>query len=147
MAEGNDTYKGLAVPLYGQSEIIQQTLGEDIITLTGASSQTGDFLVCQSSAGAEKFVADKDGNVELGGKVSKMVLGTVALGSLASDASATVALSGITTDHVVGIFNRAAQTTSGFPVVWPADTNKLGYGAAGKACASLTVSVWFFATA
>ena len=103
MAEGTSTYQGLAVPLRGNSEI--QAVGNtaDIITITGyTTDQTGDFLVAQLSDGTEKFVVDVSGNVTatamaMAGKISKMVLGTIALASLASNASATVALSGITT--------------------------------------------------
>jgi hypothetical protein len=56
MAEGSETYDGLAVPLFGESEIQQQTVANDIITLTGGASQTGDFMVMQNSTGAELFV-------------------------------------------------------------------------------------------
>jgi len=61
MAEGNKSYEGLAVPLFGESEIEQQVAATDILTLTGAASQTGDFLVCQNSTGAEKFVISSAG--------------------------------------------------------------------------------------
>lgn len=56
MAEGSITYEGLAVPLYGESEIQQQTAATDILTLTGASSITGDYLVMQDSSGNEDIV-------------------------------------------------------------------------------------------
>lgn len=65
MAEGNKTYKGLAVPLNGESEIKQTTAAADILTLTGATSQAGDFLVAQNSSGTEKFVVDKNGYITL----------------------------------------------------------------------------------
>ena len=65
MAEGSDTYMGLAVPLFGDFEIKQRTAATDIATITGASGQTGDFIVAQNSAGTEKFVVDKDGGVTL----------------------------------------------------------------------------------
>lgn len=146
MAAGTGTYEGLAVPLFGESTIEQQTLATDILTVKGASGQTGDFLVCQTSAGVEKFVADKDGNVSLAGRIAKMVLGTIALASLASNASATVALSGITTGHLVAIFARGA-TTQPLPMVWASDANKLGYGAPAVACAATTVNYWMFTTA
>ncbi len=63
MAEGTSTYDGLAVPLSGESEIVATTVGKDIITLTGASGHTGDFIVCQTSAGVENFVVTVDGVV------------------------------------------------------------------------------------
>jgi len=56
MAEGNETWEGGAVPLFGESEIQAQTAANDILTLTGASSHTGDFLVMQNSSGAEMIV-------------------------------------------------------------------------------------------
>jgi len=44
MAEGNSTYKGLAVPLHGESEIFQTTAATDILTLTAITGASGDFL-------------------------------------------------------------------------------------------------------
>ena len=63
MAEGTSTYDGLAVPLSGESEITQTTVGNDILTLTGAASQTGDFLVCQDVNGTENLVISSSGLV------------------------------------------------------------------------------------
>ena len=95
MAEGNSTYKGLGVPLYGQSEIIQLTdstsIAEDIVTITGATSQTGDFLVCQIAAGTEVFTVDVSGNVVAAG---------------------TLALTGIATLSDFPVINGAIVTTA-----------------------------------
>lgn len=63
MAEGTDTYKGLAVPLFGDFEIRQRTAATDIVTLAGATSQSGDFIVCQNSSGTEKFVVEDSGKI------------------------------------------------------------------------------------
>jgi len=63
MAEGTDSFKGLAVPLFGDFEIKQRTAATDIMTITGASGQGGDFIVCQIAAGTEKFVVDVSGNI------------------------------------------------------------------------------------
>ena len=63
MAEGALTYEGLAVPLYGESEIQQQTAATDILTLTGATSISGDFLVMQTVTGTERFVVEDGGNI------------------------------------------------------------------------------------
>lgn len=147
MAEGNSTFMGLGMPLNGEVELTQSTLGTDILTITGVASQTGDFLVCQNSSGTENFVVDKDGDVSMAGKIDKMVITTVALASLASDASASVALSGITTACAVMIFPRAAATTAAQPVVWVNAADKLGYGAGGTATAAMTVNAWYFTTA
>jgi len=55
MTKGDKTYLGLAVPLNGESEIHQITAATDILTLTGAASQTGAFFSCQNSSGTVKF--------------------------------------------------------------------------------------------
>lgn len=57
------TFMGLAVPLYGDSNIINQTAANDVLTLTGASAQTGDYFVAETSAGTEVFVVEDGGNV------------------------------------------------------------------------------------
>jgi len=61
MAEGTKTYMGLAVPIYGESEIQQQVAATDILSITGATSQSGDFIVCQDGSGNEKFVVSSSG--------------------------------------------------------------------------------------
>ena len=63
MATGNKSWKGLAVPLNGESNINQITAADDVLTITGASGQTGDFLVAENSSGTEKFVVDANGYV------------------------------------------------------------------------------------
>ena len=65
MAEGTKTYNGLGVPLFGESEIEQQTAATDILTLTGATSQSGDFLVLQDVSGNELFVVGSNGQISL----------------------------------------------------------------------------------
>ena len=64
MTEGTTTYNGLGVPLYGESEIKQQTAATDLVTLTGAASISGDFLVCQNSTGAELMVVNCRGGID-----------------------------------------------------------------------------------
>lgn len=146
MTVGTRTFEGLAVPLSGECEIVQETAATDIITLTGAASQTGDFLVLRNSSGTEMLYINASGGLSLASYINKMVLGTIALASLASNASATATLTGITTNHLVTIFARGAQT-SPLPVVWANSANVLGYGAPGVACAAQTVSYWMFSTA
>ena len=66
MSEGTKTYNGWGVPLFGESEIIQQTAATDIITLTGSTgTMSGDFFVCQNSSGAELAVLDCYGGLAL----------------------------------------------------------------------------------
>ncbi len=62
MAKGSDSFKGLGVPLFGDFELKQRTAATDVVTITGASGQTGDFIVCAASDGTEKFIVLADGS-------------------------------------------------------------------------------------
>ena len=70
MPEGSDTYKGLAVPLWGESEIVQQVAGNDILTLTAITGGTGDFLVAQTAGGGEVFVLGAAGEATFASSVT-----------------------------------------------------------------------------
>ena len=105
MAEGNSTYEGLAAPLYGEYEQTQTTVGNDMVTLTGKSSMTGDFLVCQTSAGAEVFVVDVDGALTVasslsGTQQSLTVSATTMIAGLNVVVSSTGALNALGTAEV-----------------------------------------------
>jgi len=92
MAEGNKTYDGLAVPLFGESEIKQQTAATDILTLTGATSQAGDFLVCQTATGTENLVISSSGLITSVVGISAASLG-VTLSSSGTTGALTVTVS------------------------------------------------------
>lgn len=53
MTVGNKTYKNLAVPLHGESEIRQVTAATDMLTLTRITGGTGDYLVTRDDGGSE----------------------------------------------------------------------------------------------
>jgi len=61
MATGNDSFMGKAVPILGNTQITSETAGDDLLTLTGATSQTGDLLVLENAAGSEVFYVEEDG--------------------------------------------------------------------------------------
>jgi hypothetical protein len=67
MTVGTRTYEGLAVPLKGESKIKQAQSANDVLTIEGAASQTGDFIVLRTSAGTEKFSVEVDGDVVVAG--------------------------------------------------------------------------------
>ena len=90
MAPGDKTFKGLAVPLNGESEIKQITLGTDILTITGVTSQTGDFLVLRNSSNTEQFVVNVDGDI-------------TTLGSLSMAAGQYIKLAAVTTAPTTGL--------------------------------------------
>lgn len=124
MAEGTSTYEGLAPPLFGEYEQVQQTIANDMITLTGKASMSGDFLVCQSSAGTEVFIVDKDGDIEstdivASGDVQSATLTCTGVGTFdltAQDAgTATFAVSGLISNDVVILSPR--EDTDGAIVV------------------------------
>lgn len=107
MPEGNKTYGGLAVSLFGESEIEAQTAANDILTFTGAADQSGDFIVCQhSTATAEKVVIAYDGTITNLGDTA--VTGAVTGASLdvtGQVEAASLAVTGI------GTLNLTAQNT------------------------------------
>lgn len=70
MADGTRTYEGRALPLKGEAVIQQETLGTDILTIEGASGQTGDFVVCRTSAAVEKFSIGAAGDVVVAGNLT-----------------------------------------------------------------------------
>lgn len=55
MAVGTTTYKGLAVPLNGESEIKQVTAATDVLTLTRITAGTGAMLTIRDADGTAKL--------------------------------------------------------------------------------------------
>ena len=124
MAEGNKTFEGQAVPVFGESEIQGETVGDDILTFTGASGHSGDFLVCQDSSGTELAVIDISGNVtgvslDVSGQVEAASLAVTGIGTFNLSAqnvgTATFSVSGLATTDVVVISPR--EDTDGLIVV------------------------------
>jgi len=69
---------GLGIGRYGEYDLNQNTATTDIFTITGATSQSGDFIVCRNSTGAELFVVTSAGAVTAAGALtlSSSVTGT-----------------------------------------------------------------------
>ena len=96
MAEGTSTFMGLAPALLGESEIKQQTAANDIVTITGAASQTGDYIVAQNSTGTEHFVVSSSGLVTATGVSLSGVAaftGAVTMAGVSSTTSAGLTVS------------------------------------------------------
>jgi len=121
MAKGNKTFKGLAVPLMGESEIIQTTAGDDLVTLTGASGQTGDFLVGANSSGTEKFSIDASGNLVLAGTITSSGKAAAPIVSLGSVYSA-VPTTGLTKGDIFAVF-AAGGTAPNLGICYSTATN------------------------
>lgn len=65
MATGNKTYDGLAVPLLGEAKMVQQTAADDLLTMQGATAQSGDFLVLRNVSQTELSYFDANGSLAL----------------------------------------------------------------------------------
>jgi len=65
MATGSSTYEGLGMGLYGEYQLTAETAANDILTITGASGQTGDMLVLETSAGTELMFVEITGQTRL----------------------------------------------------------------------------------
>ena len=63
MTAGDSTFEGLAVPLYGESEIEQQDTDYDVLTLTSATGNTADFLVCRDVDHSEIIRIEDNGRI------------------------------------------------------------------------------------
>lgn len=137
MTAGTDKYNGLALPAYGNATMAGTTAATDVLTIQGASGQTGRNLVIRTSAAVEKFAIGATNFTH------KWVMGTVALASLSSNAAvATVALAGLTTDMVVQIFGTVSTP---LPTVYVNTADKLGYappGAINTAAMTVNYLAW-----
>ena len=56
MTVGTCHFRGLALPLYGEAELKQDTAATDFITLTGDTSISGDFLVCRAGTTEKAWI-------------------------------------------------------------------------------------------
>ena len=112
MAEGTSTFEGLAAPLFGEYEQTQQTIANDMVTLTGKASMSGDFVVCQNSSGTELFYVDKSGNSVAAADAQSATLTVTGIGTLdyaaSNVGSRTFACTGLTSNDVVIISPREA---------------------------------------
>ena len=112
MATGTNVFMGKAVPISGESQITALTAANDILTLTGATSHSGDFFVCENSSGTELFYVDVSGNVVSAADVQCATLTCTGIGTFDLTAqnvgTATFAVSGLTSQDVVVLSPREA---------------------------------------
>jgi hypothetical protein len=118
MATGNKSYEGLAVPLFGESNIVADTAGNDILTITGAGSHTGDFLVCRDSDETELAVIDIAGNItgtslDITGQVEVASIAVTGIGTedipLGQAGITTYSVAGLTSNDIVVISPKEAM--------------------------------------
>jgi hypothetical protein len=102
MATGSSSYKGLAVPLAGESQIKQLTAANDILTLTAITAATGDFLVCETAGGGELIVVDANGYVT----AQRLMLG-------AANGVTTAPTTGLTKGQIMVVWKSATHPVLG----------------------------------
>jgi hypothetical protein len=133
MAQGAIVGPQGCVPLEGESTIKQLTAATDILTITGAASQSGDFLVFESSDGTERFSITSAGILvissisdvgiaNVGGALT--VTGVTSLNS-AARFSKTVTFA---TSASVGFFGAAAVGTQAINSTAPPATTSGSFG-------------------
>jgi len=107
MPEGTEMWEGMSVPLVGESEIKADTTTNDILTITGSSGHSADFLVLQTYAGVEKFVVDISGNVTANNVSGVNILASGFVGTKNNGTTAP------TTSHVTSDGGLMVATVSG----------------------------------
>lgn len=70
MTVGDKAYKGMGVPIHGESEIRQITAATDILTITRITAGTGDFLVLRDDGGSEVLSINKSGYINMGASLT-----------------------------------------------------------------------------
>ena len=111
------TWEGLGLPRLGEYQQVQQTIANDMVTLTGKASMSGDFIVCENSSGTELFIINVDGDIEstdvvASGDLQSATLTCTGIGTFDLTAqntgTATFAVAGLTSDDVVVLSPREA---------------------------------------
>jgi len=77
MTAGTDAFKGLALPVNGEATMTQQTAATDILTIIGASGQTGDYLNLVDSSGNEDFSFQANAILKMGNVTAKPASGAL----------------------------------------------------------------------
>ncbi len=129
---------GACLPSYGEYEQTQQNIATDMVTLTGKSGMTADFIVLRTSAGTEKVYFKSTGSMIFGASSSSAAAG---IGLTSANPQAVAAYSddagAILTADVDGIRSRlliftdqtgayAAQAIKGHLRVAAADLDPSG---------------------
>ncbi len=130
MAEGNKSYKGLALPEHGEYEQFGISTTLDMATLTRITGGTGDFYVCQDDGGTEYFVISSAGDLTISGDVDIAAGKYLNLGSTVTTSPTT----GLTKGDLFLVFSSSAPVlgacfstlANGVKFLSPFDTKTLG---------------------
>lgn len=126
----------------GALAVISGAAADNMLTLQQAATHTGHSLQVLNSAGTSKIF-----NIDSTGVIRTMILGTFALASLNSSSTATVSITGLTTNDVCLMLPASALST-GNGVMWGSATapGTLTYAAGGLSVAAVTMAIWAFRT-
>lgn len=122
--------------------IVHAAVGDIGLSITQAAGVvTGDAIRVLSSAASKIF------QVNAGGQIATMVLETKAVASIASNASASFSLTGVTTDSAIVMIPLKALTTgNGIAAAYAQGTTRVDVYALGGSVAANTYAVWGFKT-
>lgn len=133
MTEGTTSpYKGLAVPLFGESNILQRVAANDILTIEGHASQSADYIVCQLYDGTEIFVVGASGNVTLAGTFG--VTGTSSFATAVTWTGVPVLNATVETTMPT-----TGMTTGQFFLIDKANVTNIGFAADTQLCWRVTL--------
>lgn len=122
--------------------VVSGTAADVLFKGTQAGSASGDAVQIVNSSGSKVF------QVNSSGAVRTMVLGTTAIGALASNASTSFSSAGISTDDAIMLIPLKTLTTGlGLVQAFAQGTTRIDVYAAGGSAASNTYAVWAIRTA
>lgn len=125
----------------GNIVITSGLAADNLISATQASTPTGNAIQILNSSGSKVF------QVNSSGAIRTMVLGTYAIASIASNASASYTVTGVTTDDgVVIIPLKTLATGDGVMSGFAQGANRVDIFAAGASVSANTVAIWAIRT-
>ena len=110
MTAGIGSYQGMAVPLMGEAEITQVTAATDILTITGVSGQTGDFLVLRDSDETELLAITSAGAFTVSGEFTNTLSASSATSAYKVSVTATGALASGATGPVGFLVSQSSKS-------------------------------------
>lgn len=123
----------------GEIQVVLGSAADVGLKITQASAATGDSVQINDSSALKIFQVDS------AGAIKTMVLGTVAVASIASNASASYSIAGVTTDSVIHLFPTKVLTTgNGIVSAYAQGAGRIDVYAMGGSVAANTFAVWAF---
>lgn len=124
----------------GGNVVITQSAAADVsIKVTQFTGASGDAIQINNVSASKIFQVDS------AGEIKTMALGTYAIASIASNASSSFSVAGVTTDSAIQLFPMKALTTgNGIISGYAQGTTRVDVYAMGGSVAANTYAVWAF---